>query len=220
MRKITLDLETTGLNPLEGHKIIEIGCVELINNFPTGNTWQTYINPKRNIPQEAFEIHGLTEEFLENKPFFKDTIDEFLNFIKDSDLIIHNSRFDLPFINYELEVNSRKALDLKSNKVIDTLNLARKMYPGQSASLDALSRRYNINIERENHGALLDAEILAEVYLEMQGGRQQNINLSESFNKTKKNTHNQPYDYSKKIYELTDNEKEKHKELVNLINNF
>ena len=119
------------------------------------------------MPEEAYKVHGLSEEFLSNKPIFSDIIDDFLTFIKDSDLIIHNSKFDLPFINYELEVNNSKALDPKRNKVIDTLGLARKMHPGQSVSLDALSRRYKINIERENHGALLDAEILAEVYLEM-----------------------------------------------------
>ena len=207
MRSITLDIETTGLSFLEGHKIVEIGCVELLNNFPSGKTWQRYINPERSMPEEAFKIHGLSEEFLSNKPVFSDIIDDFLNFIKDSDLIIHNSRFDFPFINYELEINNRKALDPKKNKVIDTLNLARKMHPGQSVSLDALSRRYKINIERENHGALLDAEILAEVYLEMNGGRQQNINLTETVNKTKKNTNTQIYDYSKKIYEVTDQEK-------------
>ena len=188
MRSITLDIETTGLSFLEGHKIVEIGCVELLNNFPSGKTWQRYINPERSMPEEAFKIHGLSDEFLSNKPVFSDIIDDFLNFIKDSDLIIHNSRFDLPFINYELEINNSKALDPKKNNVIDTLNLARKMHPGQSVSLDALSRRYKINIERENHGALLDAEILAEVYLEMNGGRQQNINLTESVNKTKKST--------------------------------
>ena len=207
MRSITLDIETTGLSFLEGHKIVEIGCVELLNNFPSGKTWQRYINPERSMPEEAFKIHGLSEEFLSNKPVFSDIIDDFLNFIKDSDLIIHNSRFDLPFINYELEINNSKALDPKKNNVIDTLNLAKKMHPGQSVSLDALSRRYKINIERENHGALLDAEILAEVYLEMHGGRQQNINLTESVNKTKKSTRAQIYDYSKKIYEVTDQEK-------------
>ena len=207
MRSITLDIETTGLSFLEGHKIVEIGCVELLNNFPSGKTWQRYINPERSMPEEAFKIHGLSDEFLSNKPVFSDIIDDFLNFIKDSDLIIHNSRFDLPFINYELEINNSKALDPKKNNVIDTLNLARKMHPGQSVSLDALSRRYKINIERENHGALLDAEILAEVYLEMNGGRQQNINLTESVNKIKKSTHTQIYDYSKKIYEVTDQEK-------------
>ncbi|MEC8100496.1 MAG: DNA polymerase III subunit epsilon [Pseudomonadota bacterium] len=220
MRSITLDIETTGLSFLEGHKIVEIGCVELLNSVPSGKTWQRYINPERAMPEEAFRVHGLSEEFLSNKPVFLDIIDEFLNFIKDSDLIIHNSKFDLPFINYELEINKRKAIDLKKNNVIDTLTLARKMYPGQSVSLDALSRRYKINIERENHGALLDAEILAEVYLEMQGGRQQNINLNESINKTKKSTNSQIYDFSKKIYEVSDQEKKKHQELLDFINNF
>ena len=220
MRSITLDIETTGLSFLEGHKIVEIGCVELLNNFPSGKTWQRYINPKRSIPEEAFKIHGLSNEFLSNKPVFSDIIDDFLNFIKDSDLIIHNSKFDLPFINYELEINNSKALDTKKNNVIDTLNLARKMHPGQSVSLDALSRRYKVNIERENHGALLDAEILAEVYLEMNGGRQQNINLIESGNKTKKSIRAEIYNYSKKIYEVTDQEKKNHQELLDFINNF
>ena len=220
MRSITLDIETTGLSFLEGHKIVEIGCVELLNNFPSGKTWQRYINPKRPMPEEAFKIHGLSDEFLSNKPVFSDIINDFLGFIKDSDLIIHNSKFDLPFINYELEINNSQALDLTTNNVIDTLNLARKMHPGQSASLDALSRRYNINIERKSHGALLDAEILAEVYLEMQGGRQQNINLIQSINKTKKPSSAQTYYYSKKIYEVTDQEKKKHLELLDFINNF
>ena len=220
MRSITLDIETTGLSFLEGHKIVEIGCVELLNNFPSGKTWQRYINPERSIPEEAFKIHGLSNEFLSNKPVFSDIIKDFLNFIKDSDLIIHNSRFDLPFINYELEINNSKALDPKKNNIIDTLKIARKMHPGQSVSLDALSRRYKVNIERKNHGALLDAEILAEVYLEMNGGRQQNINLAESVNKTKKSIHAKIYNYSKKIYEVTDQEKKKHQELLDFINNF
>ena len=159
------------------------------------------------MPEEAFKIHGLSEEFLSNKPVFSDIVEDFLNFIKDSDLIIHNSRFDLPFINYELEANKRKGLDPKKNNIIDTLKLARKMHPGQSVSLDALSRRYKVNIERKNHGALLDAEILAEVYLEMNGGRQQNINLAENVNKTKKSIDTKIYNYSKKIYEVTDQEK-------------
>ena len=220
MRSITLDIETTGLSFLEGHKIVEIGCVELLNNFPTGKTWQRYINPERSIPEEAFKIHGLSNEFLSNKPVFFDIINDFLNFIKVSDLIIHNSRFDLPFINYELEINNSKALDPKKNNIIDTLKLARKMHPGQSVSLDALSRRYKVNIERKNHGALLDAQILAEVYLEMNGGRQQNINLIESVNKTKKNTRAEIYNYSRKLYEVTDQEKKNHQELLDFINNF
>ena len=217
MRSISLDIETTGLSFLEGHKIVEIGCVELLNNVPSGKTWQRYINPKRSMPEEAFKIHGLSEEFLSNKPDFSHIIDDFFNFIKNSDLIIHNSRFDLPFINYELEINRSQAIDPTKNKVIDTLNLARKIFPGQSVSLDALRRRYNINIERKNHGALLDAEILAEVYLEMHGGRQQNINLAANINKNSVDT--EIYNYSKKIYEPTDQEKNKHKEILDFINN-
>ncbi len=220
MRSITLDIETTGLSFLEGHKIVEIGCVELLNNFPSGKTWQRYINPKRPMPEEAFKVHGLSDEFLSNKPVFSDIIDDFLDFIEDSNLIIHNSKFDLPFINYELEINKSKALDPKKNNVIDTLTLARRIHPGQSVSLDALRRRYKINMERENHGALLDAEILAEVYLEMHGGRQQNINLTENVNETKKTEHAQIHNYSKKIYKVTDQEKKKHQELLDFINNF
>ena len=219
MRKVTLDLETTGLNPLEGHKIIEIGCVELINNFPTGKTWQTYINPKRNIPQEAFEIHGLTEEFLENKPFFKDTIDDFLNFIKDSDLIIHNAKFDMKFINYELEANSLNSIS--NNKVIDTIDIAKNIFPGQSNSLDALCKRYKINLEkRKFHGALLDAELLAEVYLEMQGGRQQGFELKSEYKDTKKKIDIKNIQYSKKIYKLTKEEIENNNKLMKSINNY
>lgn len=198
MRSVTLDIETTGLSYLEGHKIVEIGCVELLNNFPSGKTWQRYINPERTMPEEAFKVHGLSEDFLSNKPVFADIVEDFLNFIKNSDLIIHNSKFDLPFINYELETNNRKLINLKKNKVIDTLSLARKIFPGQSVSLDALSKRYRINIERENHGALLDAEILAEVYLEMQGGRQQNIELVTGINNSKKKLLPEKYNYSKK----------------------
>ena len=186
MRSVTLDIETTGLSFLEGHKIVEIGCVELLNNFPSGKTWQTYINPERDIPEQALKIHGLSEEFLYNKPLFSEVVEDFLNFIKDADLIIHNARFDLPFINYEIEKINKKIIDTNKTKIIDTLSLAKKMYPGQSVSLDALSKRYKINIEEKIHGALLDAEILAEVYLEMNGGRQQNINLAASIKKIKK----------------------------------
>ena len=219
MRKVTLDLETTGLNPLDGHKIIEIGCVELMNNFPTGNTWQTYINPKRNIPQEAFEVHGLTEEFLENKPFFKDTIDDFLNFITDSDFIIHNAKFDMKFINYELEANNLNPIS--NNKVIDTIDIAKKIFPGQSNSLDALCKRYKINLEkRKFHGALLDAELLAEVYLEMQGGRQQGFDLKSEYKDSKEKIDIKNIQYSKKVYKLTKEEIENNNKLMKSINNY
>ena len=216
MRKIALDLETTGLNPSEGHKIIEIGCVELINNFPTGNTWQTYINPERNIPQEAYEVHGLTEEFLENKPLFKDTIESFLNFIKNSDLIIHNAKFDMRFINYELEANN--LTPITNNKVIDTIDIAKRMFPGQSISLDSLCKRYKIDLDkRKFHGALLDAELLAEVYLEMQGGRQQGFDLKNAYIQEKEKIDIKKIQYSKKIYKLTKEEIENNIKLMNSI---
>ena len=220
MRSVTLDIETTGLSFLEGHRIVEIGCVELLNNFPSGKTWQRYINPERSMPEQALKIHGLSEEFLHNKPIFSEVVEDFLDFIKDSDLIIHNAKFDLPFINYEIEKINKKIIDPHKTKIIDTLSLAKKMYPGQSVSLDALSKRYKISIARENHGALLDAEILAEVYLEMHGGRQQNINLATDIKRNKKKLVAEKYDYSKKIYEVTDQEKKQHQELLDFINNF
>ena len=219
MRRVTLDLETTGLNPLEGHKIIEIGCVELINNFPTGNTWQTYINPKRNIPQEAYEVHGLTEEFLADKPFFQDTVDKFLDFIKDSDLIIHNAKFDMKFLNYELEAN--KLNPLNNHKVIDTIDIAKNMFPGQSISLDSLCKKYKIDIEkRKFHGALLDAELLAEVYLEMQGGRQQGFDLKNKYINKDEEIEMEKIQYSKKVYLLTKEEIEFNKKVMKSINNY
>ena len=217
MRQITLDIETTGLNPNEGHKIIEIGCVELIDNFPTGNTWQSYINPNRSVPQEAYEIHGLTEEFLSTKPTFYEISESFINFIKNSELVIHNAKFDMGFINYELEENNIPAI--KDMSVLDTVILARKIFPGQSVSLDALCKRYKINLEkRKFHGALLDAELLAEVYLELKGGRQQGIDLNTVLNNTRKQINFEKISYSKKIYELKEEEKKKFKKLINNIN--
>lgn len=220
MRSIALDIETTGLNFLDGHKIVEIGCVELLNNFPSGKKWQTYINPERNMPEEAFKIHGLTDDFLSDKPIFLDIVEHFFDFIKDSNLIIHNSKFDLPFINYEIESINSKFYGSIENKIVDTLSLAKKIHPGQSVSLDALSKRYKINIERKNHGALLDAEILAEVFLEMNGGRQQYMNLINNTKKNEKEIKVTKQKYSKKIYEVTKQERNKHKELLEFINNY
>ncbi len=220
MRSIALDIETTGLNFLEGHKIVEIGCVELLNNFPSGKKWQRYINPERSMPEEAFKIHGLSDDFLSDKPVFLDIVEDFLNFIKESDLIIHNSKFDFPFINHEIEGIQNKLFEPIKNNVIDTLSLAKKIHPGQSVSLDALSKRYKINIERKNHGALLDAEILAEVFLEMNGGRQQYINLVNNIENKKIEMKLTKQNYSRKIYAITEKEKELHKELLEFINNY
>lgn len=172
MRQVVLDTETTGLNPAEGHRIIEIGCVELINRKLTGNNYHQYMQPQREIDAGAIEVHGITNEFLEDKPRFEDLAQDFLDYIRGAELIIHNAPFDVGFLNYEFkrcELNQTIA-DLCA--VQDTLALARRMHPGQKNNLDALCKRYGIdNSRRELHGALLDAEILADVYLSMTGGQ-------------------------------------------------
>ena len=178
MREIVLDTETTGLDPGTGDKIVEIGAVELWNHLPTGKTFHKYLNPERNMPEEAQAVNGLTEDFLRDKPLFSQIVDDFLRFIKDSKLIIHNASFDMKFINAELEL--AKKSKLSGDIAIDTLSIARKKFPGSPASLDALCRRFNIdNSARTLHGALLDSEILAEVYLELIGGRQPDFGLSD-----------------------------------------
>jgi DNA polymerase-3 subunit epsilon len=177
MREIVLDTETTGFEPSEGDRIVEIGAVELFNHLPTGRTYHQYINPERNMPEAAFNVHGLSEEFLSNKPLFKDIAQDFIDFIKDSKLVIHNASFDMKFLNAELKWVNRPALP--NNQAIDTLAIARRKFPGSPASLDALCRRFGIdNSSRTLHGALLDSEILAEVYLELVGGRQPDLVLS------------------------------------------
>ncbi len=177
MREIVLDTETTGLDPYDGHRIVEIGAVEIFNGLPTGKTYHQYINPERDMPAEAFVVHGLSNEFLKNKPKFSEISDSFLRFARDTQLVIHNAAFDIKFINAEL--TWAKKTTIAPQIAVDTLQIARKKFPGSPASLDALCRRFNIdNSARTQHGALLDAEILAEVYLELSGGRQPNFELS------------------------------------------
>ncbi len=173
MRYIVLDTETTGLEPSQGHRIIEIGCVEVINRRITGKNYHQYLNPDRVIDEGAIEVHGITNEMLEDKPRFADISEEFLNFIRGAELVIHNARFDVGFINHELKLLDKAAQPVNEFcTVLDTLALARKMHPGQKNSLDALCKRYQIdNSARELHGALLDAEILAETWLAMTGGQ-------------------------------------------------
>ncbi|MCD2450804.1 DNA polymerase III subunit epsilon [Methylicorpusculum oleiharenae] len=172
-RQVVLDTETTGLNPQEGHRIIEIGCVELVNRRLTGRHFHVYINPQRVIDSGAIEVHGITNEFLTDKPLFTDIADDFIQFIKESELIIHNAPFDVGFINHEFALLDKTLGTVNQySEVFDTLTFARKKHPGQRNSLDALCKRYGIdNSHRELHGALLDAEILAEVYLLMTGGQ-------------------------------------------------
>lgn len=180
MRQIVLDTETTGIDPKEGHRIIEIGCVEVIGRKLTGNHFHVYINPQREIEQEAIEVHGITNEFLADKPLFADVAHDFIEFIRGAQLVIHNAPFDVGFMDHEFAMHSgsRGTVTSEICSVLDSLVLARQMHPGQKNNLDALCRRYGIdNSHRELHGALLDAEILADVYLLMTGG-QTKLNLA------------------------------------------
>lgn len=178
MREIVLDTETTGFEPSEGHRLVEIGAIELFNQLPTGRVYHQYINPERGMPKEAFEVHGLGDDFLRDKPRFFEVADAFLDFIgTDARLVIHNAAFDMKFLNAELSWIKRPLLPM--DRAFDTVLLARRKFPGSPASLDALCRRFGIdNSAREKHGALLDAELLAEVYLELIGGRQPGLVLS------------------------------------------
>ena len=174
MRQIVLDTETTGIDPKEGHRIIEIGCVEVVNRRLTGNHFHVYINPGRHIEQEAIEVHGITNEFLADKPTFSQVAQEFVSFIKGAQLVIHNAPFDVGFMDHEfgMEASTKGVITNQICDVLDTLTLARQMHPGQKNNLDALCKRYGIdNSHRTLHGALLDAEILADVYLLMTGGQ-------------------------------------------------
>ena len=179
MRQIVLDTETTGLEVSQDHRIIEIGCVELIDRKLTGRHYHQYINPQRNVDEGAMEVHGITDEFLADKPLFADVVDDFLTFIGDADLVIHNAPFDVGFINHELAKLPEQSHGVDAIcKIIDTLTIAKQKHPGQKNNLDALCKRYAVdNSQRELHGALLDAEILADVYLLMTGG-QVNLNIS------------------------------------------
>ncbi|OJX68251.1 DNA polymerase III subunit epsilon [Magnetospirillum sp. 64-120] len=176
MREIVLDTETTGFDPLTGHRIVEIGCVELMGHLPTGRVYHQYVNPERDMPEEAFKVHGLSEQFLSDKPTFAEIVAEFMEFIGDSVLVIHNAEFDMRFINAELTRLGFPALPM--SRSIDTVAMARKKFPGAQANLDALCRRFGIdNTHRSFHGALLDSELLAEVYLQLIGGRQPGFEL-------------------------------------------
>jgi len=177
MREIVLDTETTGLDPLRGDRLVEIGCVEILNRMPTGQTFHRHINPEREVPAEAFAVHGLSSEFLADKPLFAHVVDEFLEFIGDAPLVIHNASFDISFINAELD--RVKMPPITRERLVDTLLLARRKHPGVSNRLDDLCSRYAIdNSRRTKHGALLDAELLAEVYVDLIGARQSQLILA------------------------------------------
>jgi DNA polymerase-3 subunit epsilon len=179
MREIVFDTETTGLDPLQGDRLVEIGCIELVNRFPTGNTFHRYLNPERDMPEPAFKVHGLSIEFLKDKPVFATIAEELVAFIGDAPLVAHNALFDLGFLNAELKRAGRP--EVSRERLVDTLMLARRKYPGGANRLDDLCVRYRIdNSRRTKHGALLDAELLAEVYLELIGARQAAFGLIEA----------------------------------------
>ncbi len=213
MREIVLDTETTGMDPADGDKLVEIGCVELENHLPTGRTYHQYINPERDVPAEAVAVHGLTQERLKSEPTFGEVVGDFLDFLSDdSKLIIHNAEFDMKFINAEMAQFGFPSVD--NRRVIDTLAMARKKFPGSPANLDALCRRFNIdNSNRTLHGALLDSELLAEVYMELLGGRQRGLEIDvkkvssavQSTNIKQERSFREPREYK-----LSDDEKQAH----------
>jgi len=189
MREIVLDTETTGFDPQTGDRIVEIGAVELFNHMPTGGVYHQYINPERAMPEDAFAVHGLSDEFLADKPVFADIAEAFLDFVGDAKMVIHNASFDMKFLNAELGWAKKPRLPM--DQAIDTLEIARKKYPGAQNSLDALCRRFAVdNSAREKHGALLDSELLAEVYLELVGGRQPDFGLAGNNQQTETNNNN------------------------------
>lgn len=183
MREIVLDTETTGLDPRSGHRVVEIGCIELVNHVQSGREFHTYLDPERDMPEAAFNVHGLSEEFLTGKPKFADVADDFLTFIGAAKLVIHNAEFDIKFLNAELSACGRPLIDMA--QAVDTLLIARQKFPGAQASLDALCRRFEIDLSvRDKHGALLDSQLLAEVYLELIGGREPGLELAGEKSKT------------------------------------
>ena len=220
MRQVVLDIETTGLGYKEGHKIIEIACLELSNYLPTGKIYQTFINPEKESSSSAKEKHGISDDFLKDKKLFNEIVPDFLKFVKDSTIIAHNGIvFDIPFLNYELRFNK---LNIIKNPIIDTLILARKLFPGSPANLDALCRRFDIDLSvRKKHGALIDARLLAKVYLELKGGQQPNLILES---KEKKGKEEEIKVLEKKIlkdrkFVLLTEELEKHKDFIKKIKN-
>lgn len=216
MREIVFDTETTGFEPLEGHRVIEIGCVEIVNRMRTGRTFQTYLNPERDVPDEAFRVHGISTDFLKDKPKFSEVAHKFLDFIGDDKLVIHNASFDIKFINYEL--NLVKQASLPMDRAIDTLLIARKKFPGSPASLDALCKRFNVDLSgRDKHGALLDSILLSDVYAELMGGKQVTFDLAG--NKAANEAHAKIEIKHRPALAVTKEEEEAHKEFMKKIKN-
>jgi DNA polymerase-3 subunit epsilon len=238
MREICLDTETTGLEPRDGHKIIEIACFELINKVKTGKFFHSYVNPRRDVPEEAFRIHGISTGFLKDKPVFDLICDKFLDFIGDDIVVIHNASFDVKFLNFELNLLGKKPLEM--SRIVDSLSLARKKFPGASNSLDALCKRFNFDLsKRTKHGALVDTELLCDVYIELMGGAQvgfgfETKNDAKNFKNNSQNSEinaqsskNNPNKIPKKTiitpkYSISDEDLKQHQNFVekNFKNNF
>jgi len=219
MKEVIIDTETTGLSVKEGHRIVEIGCIELENLNPTKNRFHCYLNPERKVSEKALEVHGYTDEFLSNKKKFKEIVDEFLDFIKDKKLIIHNAEFDLSHLNNELKLLNKKGIQ---NDVVDTLVLAREKFPGSSVSLDALCKRYRIdNSKRVQHTALIDCELLSKVYINLIDQKEPTFNLVNNDNDLSEKNNSKVL-YFKKVIPLSEEELKKHKEYLrtNLKKNF
>jgi DNA polymerase-3 subunit epsilon len=218
-RQIILDTETTGLDKKSGHRVIEIGCVEIVNRKYTGNEYHVYLNPERDSDPGALEVHGLTSEFLSDKPKFEEIYQEFIDFIKDSELLIHNAEFDIGFLNHEIKLMSKNfnTIDEHVSLITDTLQIAREKHPGQRNSLDALVNRYEIGgYDRELHGALLDSKILGDVYLAMTGGQSalDFTNQTEDKNKLSKETSSEHVDLNLKTISLSEQEQNMHLEYL------
>ena len=218
MREIVLDTETTGLDPKLGHRIVEIGAIELINHIPTDNIYHCYINPERDVDQGAFEVHGLSTQFLSQFETFGNVVDEFNAFIKGDPLIIHNAPFDIGFLNSELSAIGRNAID--ENRIIDTLPMARQKFPGAQVNLNALCRKYNIdNSHRDLHGALVDADLLANVYLELIGGQQPGLQLATERKKQGITESVVQKERVKRVFAVNETELEAHSRLLDSLAN-
>ena len=219
-RQIILDTETTGLDPKSGHRVIEIGCIELVNRKFTGEQYHIYLNPDRDSDEAALEVHGLTSEFLSDKPRFKDIYEEFLKFISGSELLIHNAEFDINFLDHEIKLLSKQLPTVSDSvtKITDTLQIAREKHPGQRNSLDALVKRYEIGgYDRELHGALLDSQILGDVYLSMTGGQSDldfSVSATEQEEKENSSSNQLNSELNLKVIELTEEENKSHKEYL------
>ena len=221
MKEIILDTETTGLSVKDGHRIVEIGCIELDNLVPTKNIFHCYLNPERKVSEKAFEVHGYSDEFLSDKKKFNEIADEFLDFIKDKKIIIHNAEFDISHLNNELDLASKPKI--KKEDTIDTLDIARNKFPGSGISLDALCKRFRIdNSKREKHTALIDCELLAKVYINLLDQKEPKLNFSSSNEKILLQENETKKDYSKKIIYPSPGELRDHKEFLkkNLKKNF